>query len=84
MGAARRIRQRMRRAVQQATTREPGESRAETINVSDPANIVVSGTVGEPGAGAIHGTSSRQTVRVRHDGAETYEESETTTELRSQ
>ena len=72
----------MRRAVQRAAERADGETtRGDTINVSDPTNIVVSGTTGDPGS--LHGTSSRQAVRVRQDGNETYEESETITETRS-
>lgn len=81
MGAARRIRQRMRRVVQSAAERTEEGSRAENINISDPTNIVVAGTSGD--SGAVHSTSSRQTVRVRHDGGETYESETTTTETRS-
>ncbi len=67
----------MRRAVQGATRRiKDGAPPEETINVSDPTNIVVSGTIGE--GGAVHGTSTRQRVRVRQNGDETYEETETT------
>ncbi len=72
MGAARRIRQRMRRVVQRVGNR--GQP-AETINVSDPTNVVVSGGLGD--SGAVHGTSTRQTVRVRQDGEETVEETHT-------
>ena len=84
MGAGRRIRQRMRRAVQETAQRRDADVAAgETtnVNVADPTNIVVSGTTG--GNGAVHATSSRQTVRGRQDGNETYEESETITETRS-
>ena len=77
MGAARRIRQRMRRAVQRATAPDaPATGGERVVNISDPANIVISGNVGEDGA--VHGTSTRQTVRVRQDPGGTYEETETT------
>ncbi len=77
MGAVRRIRQRMRRAVQAASeSTQTDGSTGETVNVSNPSNVVVSGNIGE--SGAVHGTSTRQTVRVRQNGEETYEESETT------
>ncbi len=72
MGAARRIRQRMRRVVQRASSRQEP---VETVNVSDPANVVVSGNVGE--SGAVRGTSTRQTVHIRQNGQQTVEESET-------
>ncbi len=77
MGAARRIRQRMRRAVQHAaTSRAPEGADQKSINVSHPENIVVSGNIGEDGS--VHGTSTRQTVRVRQDPTGTYEETHTT------
>ena len=69
MGTVRRTR-RVTRSTGDEHSREQGGS------VVDPTNIVISGNVGDQTS--IHGTASRQTVRIRQQGNETHEESETT------
>ena len=74
MGAVRRIRRSVKRVVQADDAASTGETR--NVNVSDPHNVVISANAGEPGS--THAVSSRQRVRIRKNGDETYEESETT------
>lgn len=77
MGATRRISRSIRRAVDQsAGPGDAGEGTRRTVNVSDPSNVVIAANVGE--GGATHGVSTAQRVRIRQDGQERYEETETT------
>jgi hypothetical protein len=48
------------------------------VNVAGRKNVVVSGSIGEPGG--THGASSKQRVRIRQRNGETEEVTETTTE----
>jgi len=50
---------------------------AERVNVAGRANIAVASTLG--GRDAVKGTSVRQRVRIRQQGADTVEEYEETT-----
>ena len=86
MGAARRIRQRMRRVMQSAAIRGDTETTQTTettettgergVNLSTNANVVISANAGEDGS--VRATSTRQRVTVRQDGRGTHEETHTT------
>ncbi len=91
MGAVRRIRRSVRRvqtldtgsSVDQsprgsadAGTGSPADTHEASINVSDPTNVVVTSNAGMPGS--VRASSTRQSVRVKQDGTQTYEESEAT------
>ena len=66
MGAIRRISRSVKRVAPQGT---------HNVNVADPSNVVISTGSGE--SGSVHTASSSQRVRVRQDGDETIEETET-------
>lgn len=75
MGIARRMSRSIRRVVREATAKgRRGET--HNVNVADPSNVVVIGNVGDDTS--LHGSSTTQSVRIRQDGRETIEETETT------
>ena len=75
MGVARRVRRRIKRVIEEATEEgRRGETR--NVNVADPRNVVVASDGGD--TASLHGASTRQTVRIRQNGRETIEETETT------
>ena len=53
-----------------------GRKRVRNVNVAGRANVVVAKNLGEDSGSAE--ASEQQTVRIRQDGDETYEEVETT------
>jgi len=55
---------------------EETDEGAQNINVVARVNKAIATNVGEPGS--VHSVSSKQRVRIRQDGQETYEESDTT------
>ena len=67
----------IKRAVEESVTRAEdadGED-AHNINVAGRVNKAVATNIGEPGS--VQGVSSKQKVRIRQNGDETYEETET-------
>ena len=65
------IRRRVARAIRAANAKGPVRS----INVTDASNVVVSANVGR--SNSVHGTSTRQSVRVRQTPDDTDVESST-------
>lgn len=80
MRAVRRIRQSIRRVVERDADHgargDAAGASVRNVNISEPRNVVISHNTGDESA--AHGVSSRQRVRVRQDGNESYEETETT------
>ncbi len=68
----------VKQAVEEAASRADDTKRDQThnINVAGRVNKSIVTNVGE--SGSVQGASSRQKVRIRQDGDETYEETETT------
>jgi hypothetical protein len=71
MGFTRRIVRTIRRAIADSPSVE-----TRHVNVSRPRNVVITSNVGE--GASTQAASTRQRVRVRQEGEETYEETETT------
>ena len=68
----------IKRAVEEAQAGSGGGSRrAHNVNVAGRANVAVAKNVGREGSS--HGASATQRVRIRQNGDETYEETETIT-----
>jgi len=68
----------IKRAVEEARAGSGGASgSAHHVNVAGRANVVVAKNVGREGSS--HAASSTQRVRIRQNGDETYEETETIT-----
>lgn len=76
MGAIRRISRTAKRLTRRVAQSDGSSPRTRSINLADASNVAVSTNAGE--SGSVQATSTSQRVRVRHNGDESYEESETT------
>jgi hypothetical protein len=77
MSWSERFRHRIRRVIRQVGAAPGGVREVHNVNVVEPNNAVVSRNVAADGS--VHGVSSRQSVRVRQNGEETIEETDTDT-----
>jgi hypothetical protein len=78
MAGTERTTRRTTRVVRETRVGEPGGDGVLNINVVDPLNTVVSTNLDR--AGSTHGASAKQSVRIRQNGGETNEETETVEE----